>query len=61
VDDACVSTFNDLKLKHDKKYIIFAMNEKMTEIKVKATDALVVRDVTFALSGSEGEHQNRHL
>jgi hypothetical protein len=35
VHDECVSAFNELKLKHDKKYIIFGMNAQMTEIKVK--------------------------
>uniref|UniRef100_A0A7S0MAT1 ADF-H domain-containing protein n=1 Tax=Cryptomonas curvata TaxID=233186 RepID=A0A7S0MAT1_9CRYP len=34
VSDDCVTVFNDLKLKHDKKYIIFSMNPAMTEIQV---------------------------
>ena len=34
VHDDCQLVFNELKLKHDKKYIIFKMNDKMTEIKV---------------------------
>ena len=34
VSDDCVTVFNDLKLKHDKKYIIFSMNAAMTEIQV---------------------------
>jgi hypothetical protein len=35
VQDDCVRLFNELKLKHDKKYIIFNMNDKMTEIQVQ--------------------------
>jgi len=34
VRDDCVTVFNELKLKHDKKYIIFSMNTAMTEIQV---------------------------
>ena len=34
VHDDCQLVFNELKLKHDKKYIIFKMNDKMTEIQV---------------------------
>lgn len=32
--DNCVSSFNDLKLKHDRKYIVYKMNDKMTQIEV---------------------------
>mmetsp|Transcript_29133 Transcript_29133/g.73834 ORF Transcript_29133/g.73834 Transcript_29133/m.73834 type:complete len:140 (-) Transcript_29133:98-517(-) len=34
VSDDCVTAFNDLKLKHTMKYIIYKMNDKMTEINV---------------------------
>jgi hypothetical protein len=44
VSDDCVTVFNDLKLKHDKKYIIFSMNAAMTEIQV-----LVLFDAKLAL------------
>ena len=34
VQDECVTVFNELKLKHTMKYIIYDMNDAMTEIKV---------------------------
>ncbi len=34
VSDECVTVFNDLKLKHNMKFIIYKMNDKMTEIGV---------------------------
>ncbi len=34
VNDECVSLFNELKLKHDKKYIVYKMNSQMTQIEV---------------------------
>ncbi|EKX37730.1 hypothetical protein GUITHDRAFT_140898 [Guillardia theta CCMP2712] len=37
VADDCVSVFNDLKLKHSMKYIVYNMNDKMTEIQVMKT------------------------
>ena len=33
--DDCVTQFNDLKLKHSMKYIIYKMNEAMTQIEVR--------------------------
>ncbi len=33
--DDCVTTFNDLKLKHNMKYIIYKMNDAMTQIEVR--------------------------
>eukprot|EP00293_Proteomonas_sulcata_P000437 CAMPEP_0184328406 /NCGR_PEP_ID=MMETSP1049-20130417/143604_1 /TAXON_ID=77928 /ORGANISM="Proteomonas sulcata, Strain CCMP704" /LENGTH=220 /DNA_ID=CAMNT_0026650713 /DNA_START=243 /DNA_END=905 /DNA_ORIENTATION=+ len=44
VTDDCVSAFNDLKLKHDRKYIIYTMNEKMTEIIVEENGG---KDATY--------------
>lgn len=32
--DDCVKVFKELQLKHDSKYIIYKMNDKMTEIQV---------------------------
>ena len=37
VADDCVSQFNDLKLKHSLKYIVYSMNDKNTEINVLKT------------------------
>ena len=37
VQDECVTVFNELKLKHTMKYIIYDMNDAMTEIKVLKT------------------------
>uniref|UniRef100_A0A6U2E5J5 ADF-H domain-containing protein n=2 Tax=Hemiselmis andersenii TaxID=464988 RepID=A0A6U2E5J5_HEMAN len=34
VADNCVTSFNDLKLKHDRKYVIYKMNDGMTQIEV---------------------------
>lgn len=34
VHDDCVKVFKELQLKHDSKYIIYKMNDKMTEIQV---------------------------
>jgi len=34
VADACVTTFNELKLKHSMKFIIYGMDEAMKEIQV---------------------------
>lgn len=34
VDDDCVTQFNDLKLKHNLKYIVYGMNDGMTQITV---------------------------
>ena len=32
--DDCVTQFNEMKLKHTMKYIIYKMNDGMTEIQV---------------------------
>ena len=40
MSDDCVTVFNDLKLKHDKKYIIFSMNATMTEIQVQMNEEM---------------------
>lgn len=37
VSDDCVTQFNDLKLKHSLKYIVYTMNDKLTEITVLKT------------------------
>jgi len=37
VADACVTTFNELKLKHSMKFIIYGMDEAMKEIQVLKT------------------------
>jgi len=37
VDDECVKQFNDLKLKHNLKYIVYGMNKDMTQIQVLKT------------------------
>ena len=37
VSDDCVTQFNDLKLKHALKYIVYKMNDKLTEITVLKT------------------------
>jgi hypothetical protein len=34
VADDCVTTFNELKLKHSLKFIVYGMNDAMTEIQV---------------------------
>ncbi len=34
VADDCVTVFNDLKLKHTLQYIVYGMNDAMTEIQV---------------------------
>jgi len=34
VADDCVTQFNDMKLKHTMKYIIYKMNDGMTEVQV---------------------------
>eukprot|EP00960_Hanusia_phi_P057889 763697-Hanusia_phi.AAC.1 len=44
VADDCVSVFNDLKLKHSMKYIVYSMNDKMTEIQVLKTGG---KDATY--------------
>jgi hypothetical protein len=44
VADNCVSSFNDLKLKHDRKYIVYKMNDKMTQIEVFKEGA---KDATY--------------
>ena len=34
VADDCVTLFNEMKLKHTMKYIVYKMNDGMTEIQV---------------------------
>jgi hypothetical protein len=35
VDDNCVELFNELKLKHTMKYIIYNMDDAMSKIQVR--------------------------
>jgi len=44
VSDDCVTQFNDLKLKHALKYIVYTMNDKLTEITVLKT---ATKDATY--------------
>lgn len=34
VDDDCITKFNELKLKHNMKFIIYGMNKDMSKIEV---------------------------
>eukprot|EP00294_Goniomonas_avonlea_P017607 CAMPEP_0114542310 /NCGR_PEP_ID=MMETSP0114-20121206/1771_1 /TAXON_ID=31324 /ORGANISM="Goniomonas sp, Strain m" /LENGTH=137 /DNA_ID=CAMNT_0001726607 /DNA_START=121 /DNA_END=534 /DNA_ORIENTATION=- len=39
IDDACVNSFNNLKLKKDARYIIFKMDDDLTKVVVDSTGA----------------------
>jgi len=44
VNDDCVTSFNDIKLKHDKKFIIFKISDDSKRIEIESTGD---KDKTF--------------
>ena len=46
--DDCVTVFNEMKLKHTMKYIVYKMNDGMTEIQVPASRTLIVKVISDA-------------
>ena len=35
IEDDCIRSFNDMKLKHDKRYIIYRINEEQSKITIE--------------------------
>ena len=35
IEDDCIRSFNDMKLKHDKRYVIYRINEEQTKIVIE--------------------------
>jgi cofilin len=35
IEDDCIRSFNDMKLKHDKRYLIYRINEEQTRIVIE--------------------------